>query len=206
MALVFWSITVAITTAVGVSCTLTAWAIGSALAGGFDLTPPPVLRFVAELVVSALGILLPILFLSTSTLQGFRESREAPFSQRTGLALLGLNYGAVALAAWAGSPVEDHWAWAMVPGIVMAEQLVHRWWPARTMVKAFRQLGQAKAALPWAQMELDRCEKLMDASASAPIEEARAEMSRLMTMKDEAIGVLNALGYRARFAQEHVGT
>jgi hypothetical protein len=87
-------------------------------------------------------------------------------------------------------------------GVVVAgEWLVMggRWW---RMNAAVQQLFAADREMKWAQMELDRCERLTPRGVPMPLEAARSEIRRIETQTEEALASLNSLGYRGRFSRD----
>lgn len=70
------------------------------------------------------------------------------------------------------------------------------------MNAAVQQLFAADREMKWAQMELDRCERLTPRGVPMPLEAARSEIRRIATQTEEALASLNSLGYRGRFSRD----
>jgi hypothetical protein len=103
----------------------------------------------------------------------------------------------IGLAAWAGRQfdVVETFCWSMYLGML----LPNRWEPWRRARAALAQEAAAQHELKWALMELARCENLEAEGTPAPLVEARANVARIQSLREEALATLRALGYRARF-------
>jgi len=123
-----------------------------------------------------------------------------PYPKSAGFVLLSILFLGLVLEQWGNAAPYMSLPWmGLLAGVMVSEQLTVHIWPGRRMLVAFRQFGEARHLLTWAQMELDRCQTLVAAGTPAPLEAAQAEVDRLHRQRDNAVAQLQAMGYRARF-------
>jgi hypothetical protein len=72
-------------------------------------------------------------------------------------------------------------------------------WSFQRVQGAHLRLASANHEMKWALMERDRCELLLAQGKPAPLDEARANVSRIARAREQALADLGAMGYRAKF-------
>lgn len=198
----FGLVAITLSLVVGVGFALTGHAIGVWFRHVFGVLPSG-LAFSGELAV--IGVFMA--YAGRNVYDGLRhgfkpdaDPADLIYSAPIGFALLSVFFlGLVLTQSGDATPfMSTPWT-SMFVGVMVSEQLTVRIWPGRQMLVAFRQFGEARHLLTWAQMELHRCQALAGDDAGPGLAAAQAEVDRLHRRRDQAVAQLHAMGYRSRF-------
>lgn len=177
----------------------------------------PLAPGLSELGIWTIGAFVVAFFVSKVLF--WRRQRQTPgfsgtiFPAWAGLALLPILFVGIALTVWGDWAF---WTGVPIPGLrlffyawtygMLAGELSAAFWPGQQMLQAFGRLAWTESQVKSARTWVEGCNTMIAQGVPSPLAEAQAQFNQWSREREAAFAQLQQLGYRARFAPEHIST